>query len=113
MTADIFKQRLSAACEDRAKACGHPLAAPDVVDLAGRIYTEARKRRRRGYLPPPPRPVGPPGWFAWFAAEFGRVGEDDPAHGQLFAAYTCRAFHMLPASWQQRAHYECKAAAAQ
>lgn len=60
----------------------------------------------------PPPPVGPPGWFDWFAAAFAKVGEDDPAHGQLLAAKSCRAFHMLPVSWRARAFAECVAASA-
>jgi hypothetical protein len=67
---------------------------------AGALYAN-------GLRPPPP--VGPPGWFDWFAAEFARVGEEDPAHGQLFAAHSCKAFHMLPASWRARAFSACGA----
>jgi len=67
---------------------------------AGALYAN-------GLRPPPP--PGPPGWFDWFAVEFARVGEDDPAHGQLLAAHSCRAFHFLPASWRARALAACPA----
>lgn len=60
----------------------------------------------------PPPPTAPPGWFDWFAAEFAKIPEDHPAHGQLLSAYSCKAFHMLPGSWRARAAAECPAIAA-
>lgn len=115
MNVHTFKQRVSAACDDRARGQGRGVTAIEAVNIATEVFAEARpkRRRRKAYAPPPPRPVGPAGWFAWFSAEFAKVAEDDPAHGQLLSAHCCRAFHMLPQSWQQRAQYECQHAAAQ
>jgi hypothetical protein len=54
----------------------------------------------------PPPPVGPQGWLQWLNDNM--VSSDHPAFGQLTAALNCKLFHMLPASWQQRATEACK-----
>jgi hypothetical protein len=54
----------------------------------------------------PPPPVGPKGWLQWLNDNM--VSSDHPAFGQLTAALNCKLFHMLPASWQQRATEACK-----
>lgn len=52
-----------------------------------------------------PAPDGPPGWHDWLAMKM--PPDDHPAHGQLLAAYNCRNFSTLPASWQARCRAEC------
>jgi len=51
----------------------------------------------------PPAPQGPEGWREWLQVELSTLSEDHPAHGQLTAAYNCRKFDMMPASWRERA----------